>query len=466
MRTNYSDSMTEFSKSKIELDSMNKNYDASENILKDKTEFIKITTPKIEDLNKKLDKMEEKHIGILDKIAKTQEQIEEVEKLINDKDLKDLKDKTEGVEFEIKRLQTNLMNANNDVNELNRQITFHINLIETKNEEITSIEKNNVKLEEDKVRYKEEIEKLNEKIEALKEQIAVIEEKLGKLLSERDEINNDLIELEKQKHIKTSDIERIAEQIESFKARRRELEPQMDIAREELEKSGVEINKLEPVNISIDEITSKIQRLERRMEELGDVNMRALVAYEEVLARQEELKLQIETLSKERKEILERMQGYEQLKKETFMKTYNNINENFKEMFHSLSEGEGELVLEQPEDPLSGGLDMKVSIRDKKHQRLGSLSGGEKSLTALAFVFAIQRYMPAPFYAFDEVDASLDTMNVERIAQMVQSQSKNTQFIVVSHRKPMIESANRTIGVTQKEKGITRVTGIKLRDEE
>ena len=466
VRTNYSDSMTEFSKSKIELDSMNKNYDASENILKDKTEFIKITTPKIEDLNKKLDKMEEKHIGILDKIAKTQEQIEEVEKLINDKDLKDLKDKTEGVEFEIKRLQTNLMNANNDVNELNRQITFHINLIETKNEEITSIEKNNVKLEEDKVRYKEEIEKLNEKIEALKEQIAVIEEKLGKLLSERDEINNDLIELEKQKHIKTSDIERIAEQIESFKARRRELEPQMDIAREELEKSGVEINKLEPVNISIDEITSKIQRLERRMEELGDVNMRALVAYEEVLARQEELKLQIETLSKERKEILERMQGYEQLKKETFMKTYNNINENFKEMFHSLSEGEGELVLEQPEDPLSGGLDMKVSIRDKKHQRLGSLSGGEKSLTALAFVFAIQRYMPAPFYAFDEVDASLDTMNVERIAQMVQSQSKNTQFIVVSHRKPMIESANRTIGVTQKEKGITRVTGIKLRDEE
>ena len=240
----------------------------------------------------------------------------------------------------------------------------------------------------------------------------------------------------------------------------------MDLAREELEKSGVEINKLEPVNISIDEITSKIQSLERRMEELGDVNMKALVAYEEVLARQEELKSQIETLSKERKEILERMQGYEQLKKETFMKTFNNINENFKEVFHRLSEGEGELKLENPEDPLSGGMTIEAQPRDKKLQRLESMSGGEKSLTALAFVFAIQRYMPAPFYAFDEVDASLDTMNVERIAQMVQNQAKDTQFIVVSHRKPMIESANRTIGVTQKEKGITRVTGIKLRDEE
>ena len=286
------------------------------------------------------------------------------------------------------------------------------------------------------------------------------------MLKERDEINNDLIELEKQKHIKTTDIERIAEQIESFKARRRELEPQMDQAREVLENSGVEINKLEPVDISIDEITSKIQRLERRMEELGDVNMRALAAYEEVLARQEELKLQIETLSKERKEILDRMHGYEQLKKETFMKTYNNINENFKDVFHQLSEGEGELKLENPDDPLSGGLTIEAQPRDKKLQRLESMSGGEKSLTALAFVFAIQRYMPAPFYAFDEVDASLDTMNVERIAHMVQNQSKDTQFIVVSHRKPMIESANRTIGVTQKEKGITRVTGIKLRDDE
>ena len=273
-------------------------------------------------------------------------------------------------------------------------------------------------------------------------------------------------ELEKQKHIKAADIDRIAEQIESFKARRRELEPQLENARKELEDSGEDVAKLEPIEISIEEITSKIQRLEKKMAELGDVNMRALAAYDEVLARQSELKEQIETLSKERKEILERMQGYEQLKKETFMKTYNHINENFKEVFHQLSEGEGELKLECPDDPLSGGMTIEAQPRDKKLQRLESMSGGEKSLTALAFVFAIQRYMPSPFYAFDEVDASLDTMNVERIAQMVQNQSKDTQFIVVSHRRPMIESANRTLGVTQKEKGITKVTGIKLRDEE
>ena len=466
VRSKYSDSMTEFSKSKVELDNMNRNYENSENILKEQADFINLTEPKISELNKKLDKLEEKNVKIYSDMAVCQEQIDEVEKLINDKDLKDLKEKTEGVESEIKRLQTKLMNANNDKNELNRQISFHQNLIETKDEEILGIQRNNAKLEEDKTKYQTDIKELNKKMETLHEQIIQIEEKLGKLLKERDDINAELIELEKQKHIRIADIERIAEQIESFKARRRELEPQLNVAAKDLEDAGVDINKLEPVQISIEEITSKIQRLEKRMEELGDVNMRALTAYDEVLARQTELKEQIETLSKERKEILERMKGYEQLKKETFMKTYNHINENFKEVFHQLSEGEGELVLEVPEDPLSGGLDMKVSIRDKKHQRLGSLSGGEKSLTALAFVFAIQRYMPSPFYAFDEVDASLDTMNVERIAQMVQNQSKDTQFIVVSHRRPMIESANRTLGVTQKEKGITKVTGIKLRDEE
>ena len=466
VRGKYSDSMSEFSKSKVELDNMNQNYTNSENILKEKADFIASAEPKIVELNNKLDKLEEKNVKIYDDMATCQEAIDEVEKLINDKDLKDLKEKTEGVENEIKRLQTKLMTAENDKNELNRQISFHENLIETKTEEITNIEHNNVKLEEDKKRYQNDIVELNKKMEELHEQIVQIEEKLGKLLKERDEINAELIELEKQKHIKAADIERIAEQIESFKARRRELEPQLDNAKKDLEDAGEDVAKLEPIEISIEEITSKIQRLEKRMAELGDVNMRALAAYDEVLARQSELKEQIETLSKERKEILERMQGYEQLKKETFMKTYNHINENFKEVFHQLSEGEGELKLECPDDPLSGGMTIEAQPRDKKLQRLESMSGGEKSLTALAFVFAIQRYMPSPFYAFDEVDASLDTMNVERIAQMVQNQSKETQFIVVSHRRPMIESANRTLGVTQKEKGITKVTGIKLRDEE
>lgn len=464
VRGNYSNTMTEYNKANLEVNSLLKNSEQNETLIAEKTEFITLTEPKIGAIALKLDKMEENHVKITDSIANVQAEIEKVEKLINDEDLKDLKEKTESVEFEIKRLQTNLSNANNDLSEYGREIAFFKGLIETKEEEIVNIKKNNETLEKDKVKYATEIEEEKVKLEKLEEQIAEITEKLGELLKQRDEINNDLMEIEKQKHIQASDIERIAEQIESFKARRRELEPELESAREDLENAGVEVNKLEPVTISIEEITSKIQRLEKRMEDLGLVNMRAITAYDEVLARQSELKEQIETLTKERKQILERMQGYEQLKKETFMKTYNNINENFKEVFHRLSDGEGTLVLENENDPLSGGLTIEAQPRDKKKQRLEGMSGGEKSLTALAFVFAIQRYMPAPFYAFDEVDMHLDGLNVEKLSDMIKHQAKDTQFIVVSLRKPMIESANRTIGVTQKEKGITRVTGVKLRD--
>lgn len=464
VRSNYSNTMTEYNKANLELNSLVKNSEENEKLIAEKTEFIKISEPKVNEISKKLDKMEEKHIETADSIIELQAEIEKVEKLINDEDLKELKEKTESVEFEIKRLNTNLTNANNDLSEFGREIAFFNNLIETKDEEIVNTTKNNENLEKDKVTYTKEIVELKDKLEDLEKQIEEINEKLGELLKQRDDINNDLIELEKQKHLQASDIERIAEQIESFKARRRELEPQLESAKEDLEHAGVEINKLEPVTISIEEITSKISRLERRMEDLGLVNMRALSAYDEVLKRQQELKNQIETLSSERKQILERMQGYEQLKKETFMKTYNSINENFKDVFHKLSDGEGTLILENEEDPLSGGLTIEAQPRDKKLQRLEGMSGGEKSLTALAFVFAIQRYMPAPFYAFDEVDMHLDGINVEKLSEMIKFQAQNAQFIVVSLRKPMIESANRTIGVTQKEKGITRVTGVKLRD--
>lgn len=464
VRTNYSNSMTEYNKANLELGSLVKNSEENENLIAEKIDFIKVTEPKIDTISKKLDKMEESHVVVTDKITLIQEEIEKVEKLINDEDLKELKEKTESVEFEIKRLNTNLNNANNDLSEFGREIAFFQNLIETKEEEIINIKKNNETLEKDKITYTKEIETLKKDLEKLEEQIEEINEKLGELLKQRDDINNELLELEKQKHLHSSDIERIAEQIESFKSRRRELEPQLETAREDLEQAGVEVNKLEPVTISIDEITAKISRLEKRMEDLGLVNMRAITAYDEVLARQSELKEQIETLTKERKQILERMQGYEQLKKETFMKTYNSINENFKEVFHKLSDGEGTLVLENEDDPLAGGLTIEAQPRDKKKQRLEGMSGGEKSLTALAFVFSIQKHMPAPFYAFDEVDMHLDGINVEKLSEMIKHQAQDTQFIVVSLRKPMIESANRTIGVTQKEKGITRVTGVKLRD--
>ncbi len=464
LRTQNSSATTELSKAKLELNSHNAMFENTQKNIDEKNEFIKKTEPEIAVLEKSLDKLEEEHIVLSEKITEVQSAIEAIEKLMNDTDLKELKEKTAGVEAEIKRYEKLRADANNEIEGLHNMIEFFKTTIKNHNETISQSLQSNRELSLDKAKFAEEIKSLQEELEVLEVQIKEISDKLKELLEERDAINKDLVDIETKKNLQASEIERIAEQIESFKARRRELEPQLEETRNALKEAGVNVEELNPIEMSIEEITNRIQRLQKRMDDLGAVNMKALEDYEAVSVRQAELQGQIETLSNERAQILERMKGYEDLKKETFLKTYNALNTNFKDIFHKLSEGEGTLILENEEKPFEGGLDIEAQPRDKKKQRLAGMSGGEKALTALAFVFAIQKYMPAPFYAFDEVDASLDGINVEKLAHIVQSQSETTQFIVVSHRKPMIESANRTIGVTQKEKGISKVTGVKLRD--
>ena len=466
IRVTYSSSSTEYSKAKIELNNMASQFENSQTLLETKKTFVAENEPKIEKLSAELDKIEEKRVNLSDEIQQAQDKLAELDALLNDKDLKDLKEKTQGIEDEIRHLNNSIMGVTSEINGYNNTIKFNEQLIVSKEDDIKNTLKNNESLEKDKVTYREEIVQLEEQLNTLSDKIAVIDAKIGELVKQKEDIHKSLVDLQTNSAVKSSEIDRINEQIEAFKTRRRELEPQLEEASKLLQDAGVEVEKLEPVQISIDELNARIQRLDKRMQELGDVNMRAIVSYEEKAARKEELDTQIKTLSTERQSILDKMNGFEQQKKEAFMTTFTAINENFKDIYHQLSEGEGRLILENEKDPLSAGMTIEAKPRDKTtNNKLGALSGGEKALTALALVFSIQRYLPAPFYALDEVDASLDTMNVERIADMVKKQSSDTQFLVVSHRRPMIEAANRTIGVTQKEKGKTKVTGVKLRDD-
>jgi len=165
VRSDYSNTMTEYNKANMEVGNLVKNSEENERLIAEKTEFIKLNEPKIEQISKKLDKMEDSHVSITDSIGNLQEEIERVEKLINEEDLKELKEKTESVEFEIKRFTTNLTNANNDLAEFGREIAFFSGLIETKEEEIKNIEKNNIALEKDKEVYSVEIVELKKKLE-------------------------------------------------------------------------------------------------------------------------------------------------------------------------------------------------------------------------------------------------------------------------------------------------------------
>jgi chromosome segregation protein len=192
--------------------------------------------------------------------------------------------------------------------------------------------------------------------------------------------------------------------------------------------------------------------------------MLAIQEYEKVESQASERTEKKEILSRERTTIIERIEKYEQMKYESFMNAFHAIDGNFREIFARLTSGSGHLILENEENPFAGGLTFAVQPRDKTVHLLSSLSGGEKSLTTLAFIFSVQKYIPAPFYALDEVDMSLDGSNVDRIAAMIKELENTSQFIIISLRKPMIEQANRIVGVTLRPDKSTLVTGVKVNE--
>jgi chromosome segregation protein len=207
-------------------------------------------------------------------------------------------------------------------------------------------------------------------------------------------------------------------------------------------------------------LQGELQAIQRRMEALEPVNMLALEELQALEQRLGDLNERLDVLNSEREELLLRIETVATLRQDAFMEAFTAVDGHFREIFASLSEGDGHLQLENADEPLEGGLTLVAHPKGKTVRRLASMSGGEKSLTALSFLFALQRFRPSPFYALDEVDSFLDGVNVERLAALIARQAKDAQFMVVSHRRPMIGASERTIGVTQARGAHTQVVGL------
>ncbi len=460
IRTNYNNIITALKSAQLELNNLNNNSVNNEGKIEEYNKIIKGNEPKIKNLEKKLESYEENLITLNEKMLTLQEKITEIESKMSEGELKKLKEMTSSIEEKINDYKNEIQKYNNSITQSNAQIDFNKILITQREEQIQKLLRDNKIASEDKIRFSEEIKEIEVKAKALEDKIKSLGEKLIELQKQRDLIHEEYLNAQNEQNKINIEIERLSEQVESFKSRRKELEPQLEEIINEFKENGIEINTLTPTELSTEEITEKIQKLQKRIDEMGLVNQLAIQAYDEIKAKHDEKKSQIEVLENERTHITEKIKGYEQIKKEAFVKTYNNINENFKEIFAELSEGEGTLILENNENPFDGGMTIEAQPRDKKKQRLSAMSGGEKAITALALMFAIQKYQPSPFYALDEVDGNLDGINRNRVIEKIKEQSKNTQFIVVSHHKSMLESGDRTLGVTQKEHGRTCVTGV------
>jgi len=209
-------------------------------------------------------------------------------------------------------------------------------------------------------------------------------------------------------------------------------------------------------------LLDEIQQAEKELILLGNVNLRALEIYEQIEKEFNELVEKKEKLKVEKQDVMNMMHEIETKKKDLFMQTLNEIDKNFRRIFVNLSsKGQAYFELEDPENVFTGGLDIRVKIIGNKYLDIKSLSGGEKTLTALAFIFAIQEYQPASFYLLDEVDAALDKTNSEKLSKLIFEYSKNAQYIIISHNDSLITEAERVYGVSMQD-GVSKVISLKL----
>lgn len=234
------------------------------------------------------------------------------------------------------------------------------------------------------------------------------------------------------------------------------------LAEEKLRELMQEISQLNtPVTYplpSIDDIRSELVLCENALNGMGAVNLRAIEDYDEKKARHVELRTETKRLEDQRDQLIMLTDQLNEKKKVNLVKVFDAVNQNFRRVYAELSGGgEAELLLENPQEPFQGGLVIKARPRNGKVLRLEALSGGEKSLTALAFIFALQEWQPSPFYLLDEVDMFLDAVNAEMVANRVKQSSATAQFVQISLRKVALNKADHIIGVTKPAGGISQV---------
>ncbi|EFM24207.1 chromosome segregation protein SMC [Selenomonas sp. oral taxon 149] len=228
------------------------------------------------------------------------------------------------------------------------------------------------------------------------------------------------------------------------------------------ESASVQAKHAEPQVVS-----AYLHELESAIQSLGTVNPNAIEEYEEKKARYEEEERQVEDLKSAKQDIEQIIQKIDQDMTRTFREAFRQIQEYFNKIFVRLfGGGIAELRLTDKEDILNSGVEILVTLPDKKRQNLSALSGGERALTVIALLFSFLRYRPSPFSILDEIDAPLDEANVLRFGDFLQEFAKHTQFIVVTHRKGTMRAADTMYGVTVEDAGVSKVLSIRLKDYE
>ena len=295
----------------------------------------------------------------------------------------------------------------------------------------------------------------------------------------QDKINSNNLDLEKKENDVNKafiNMETIRAKLDSDKFSKDDLfyeikEAEMKIAESNLKKSqimqamvekfgkDIKLKSLKEYNIS--DMVFRVEKIKRSIESIGPINWAVKDEHEEKSARLNNLLNQKSDLIDAENNLKEAIKKIDNIAQEQFFETYNKVRDNFETMFTVFfNGGKGSLELSDPDDPLNSDINIFAQPPGKRNNSLKMLSAGEKSLTAIALLFSIYQYKPSPFCILDEIDAPLDDINIKKFTDVIKDYSKTTQFIMVTHNKLTMESADCIYGVTAEKQGISKLMSI------
>jgi len=328
-----------------------------------------------------------------------------------------------------------------------KEDSFNISKIK---EEIENLEKENKKIEEEIEEMQKVLKEVNEKREKINskysgawEKIKEIEEEIKKLRERRRKIYERKLRLQSDLSNEKIKLAKIEVEIKNYSSKLEELENFEDVEEGE-----------------IPELKEKIIKYKAEIKKLGALNMRAIEEFEKYKKEYEELKEKVERIIEEKYAILKVIDEIESKRKEKFMELFEKVNKEFRDIYHRFTEGEGYLALEEPGNIYSGLL-IKAKPKGKRMLGIDSLSGGEKTVTAIAFLLAVQRCKPSFFVLLDEIDAALDKENTKKVIDAIKEFSKEQQYIIITHNEVTISRGDQVYGVIA-EDGVSSVIGIRL----
>ena len=439
-------------------------------------ENIQAIQKRIDKLKEENSKAEENKKEILASKQENEKKIEEMNKQ-NEEDQKEIDEfsnANKDSQNYIDDLNLDITNLKISVSSFNESEVSIQEMTDMINKEIETHTKNKEnrkaqieKAKEENKNLNEEIKKTEQEIEKIKSQVSNSGENVEKLRQERIQKNEKLSQKEDEQTAEFNIIEDLKSQITKIEVKKTKTEEDItEIINKMWEEYELTPNNADnyqkPENVALTQ--RRVNNLRTDIRELGSVNVDAIEEYKNLKDRYDfmcEQRLDLEdTMAKLRKVIQDMMEIMKQQFKEKFEIINKNFGEVFKELFGG---GMAEVTLTDENNILECGIDITVQPPGKKLQSMTLLSGGEKALTAIALLFAILKINPAPFCVLDEIEAALDDVNVYRYAEYLKKFAKETQFLVITHRKGTMEVADTVYGVTMEEKGISKLLSMKLK---